>query len=158
MNISQFTLILISMKTISAILISLLAIPFLFLQVVFAQSISLTSPVSGASYSSSVNFALNFTITEPSGTPQSISLQMTNNSSSTTYEYTLSSTATSQSLSLPVASLGVPDGNYNMFLRYVRPVSAGGANIDSSMVTNVTLDRTTQSPNLTSPLDLPFSL
>ncbi len=71
--------------------------------------------------------------------------------SSTTYAYTLSSSATSQNLSLPVATLGVPDGNYNMFLRYVRPVSAGGGNIDSSTVTNVTLDRTTQSPNLISP-------
>jgi hypothetical protein len=65
---------------------------------------------------------------------------MTNTGTSTSYEYTLASTSVSQNLSLPIASLGVPNGNYNMFLRYVRPVSEGGANIDSSTVTNITLE------------------
>lgn len=139
------------MKKILAILTSLIAIPFIFSQVVFAQSISLTAPTSGALYTANVNLPLNFVITEPSGSPQSIRLEMTNNSTSTTYEYTLPSTATSQNLSLSVASLGAPNGNYNMFLRYVRPVSAGGANVDSSTVTNITLDSSTQTPTLSSP-------
>jgi hypothetical protein len=75
------------MKTILANLAALIAIPFFCCQIASAQSISLTAPSSGASYSSPVNFPLNFTITEPSGSPQSISLELTNNSSTSSKKF-----------------------------------------------------------------------
>lgn len=149
LSIFEFKRILISMKSFCSILSFLLAFIFIFSQTSFAQSIALTAPISGNLYGN--NLALNFTITEPSGSPQSVKLEMTNTVSSISYEYTLASAAVSQNLSLPISSLSVPDGNYNMFLRYVRPVGAGGGNIDSGVVNNVTLDSVTTPPNLTSP-------
>jgi hypothetical protein len=132
------------LSTLSALVFSLL----LSISSVYAQSATLTSPTSSAAYSATM--PLNYTVTDPGGTPVSITLVMFNTDSSLTYTYDLG-TATSFNSSLSVTSnLAVPDGTYNIHISFVP--FGGGPSVTSSTASSVRFDRVTLTPTLSAPI------
>ncbi len=134
-----------------------------------AQSITLSLPVSNQTYVN--NMPVSYSISEPNGTPQSISMQwtltassvpgvtvgqvwvltLTTTNSSTSFSFNPSAVTSDTNFSSVSPNTNLPDGTYNILIRYMRPASVGGATVSSTTKTNVKTDTSTVIPTLTSP-------